>query len=131
MGLISRFSVVGAVAAAVFSLSACYTPTCDTALRLSTLKVDFTAFPNAGSGLDFEINCPGKSSCSDKPAGTRYDAQTENEVGVLPEVQAVQVLVYEKGSSRRIAERSLDPVPWDPPARANSCPTPAKATMKL
>ncbi|WP_405476476.1 hypothetical protein [Paenarthrobacter ilicis] len=131
MAYVSRISVLGAVVVSVLALSACYTPTCDTALRLSTLTVDFSAFPDSGAGLEFEVDCPGKSSCSDAVPGLRFDAKTENEVSVLPEIQDIRVVVYKKGSSIVISEKSLNPVPWDPAHRPNTCTTPAKATLKL
>jgi hypothetical protein len=112
-------------------LAGCYIPACDTALRLNTLTIDFSSFPGSGTGFEFMIECPGKDSCDGEPDRKRFDAATENSVGVIPGIEAVHVLVYEKGSQNVVAEQTLDPIPWDPPVKPNTCPIPAKATIKL
>ncbi|MET4094428.1 hypothetical protein ABIB51_001342 [Arthrobacter sp. UYCu712] len=77
------------------------------------------------------IGCPGKESCSDQPAGKRFDADTESSVFVFPGVRAGHVMVYEEGTQTVVAESTVDAVPWDPPGKPNKCPVPARATLKL
>lgn len=113
------------------SLAACYTPSCSTSLKPNILTIDFTATGQPVDGLDFEVDCPGKSDCFEKSAGRRFSASTQNVVEVWPGIRNVHVVVYEKGGQSAILEKTLDPVPWDPPTKPNSCQVPGKAVLKL
>ena len=129
-----RFSCFGFLLVAGATLTGCYTPTCGTALRYNTLALDFSSLPKSSAGLDFKIDCPSqqdREACTAEPAGKRFEVDSENSVYIWPGVGAVHVVVYEKGSQRVVTETTLDPVPWDPPEKPNTCPTPAKASLKL
>ena len=126
-----RRALFGALLIAAMVQTGCSAPACDSSLRFNTLTLDFSSLPTPGSGLDFVIGCPGRESCSDRPANKRFDADAESSVFILPGVRSVHVTVYEKGSQSVVAETTKDPVPWDPPVEPNKCPVPAKATLKL
>jgi hypothetical protein len=126
--------LAGALMITGVALTGCYAPTCDTALRFNTFALDFSSLPKSGAGLDFKVDCPGRqdqAACTADPAEKRFDADSDSSVYVWPGVRAVHVVVYEKGSQNIVAETTMDPVPWDPPEKPNTCATPAKATLKL
>lgn len=116
---------------ATLSLAACYRPSCATLLEPNILTIDFSATGRPVAELEFEIDCPGKSECFEQSAGARFDAATQNAVEVWPGISNIHVVVYEKGGQSAIYEENLDPVPWDPPTKPNSCPVPGKAVLKL
>lgn len=100
-------------------------------LRYNTLELDFSSLPKPTPGLDFMIDCPGQEACTAEPAGKRFEVDSDNSVYIWPGVRAVHVVVYEKWSQKVVAETTMDPAPWDPPEKPNTCPTPAKASLKL
>jgi hypothetical protein len=116
---------------AASSLTACYTPSCATLLEPNVLTIDFSAVGRPAVDLEFEFDCPGESECFENSAGARLDAATQNAVEVWPGISNVHVVVYEKGGQSPIFEKNLEPVPWDPPTKPNSCPVPGKAVLKL
>ena len=126
-----RASFLPLLLMAASSLTACYTPSCATLLEPNVLAIDFSAMGRPAVDLEFEIDCPGKSECFEKSAGVRFDAATQNAVEVWPGISNVHVVVYEKGGQSPIFEKNLEPVPWDPPTKPNSCPIPGKAVLKL
>jgi hypothetical protein len=125
---------VGALVIAGTALTSCSGSACDTALRYNTLVLDFSSLTRPSAELDFLIDCPGREdrdACTAEPAGKRFEVSSESSVYVWPGVRAVHVTVYEKNTQNVVTEKSLDPVPWDPPEKPNTCATPAKATLKL
>lgn len=112
-------------------LTACYKVSCATLLVPSTLTVEFRSLPQPLEGLEFEVDCPGKSECYDRAAGELFNAATDHEVQVWPGITKVHIVVFEKGGQTPISETTVDPVPWDPPIKPNSCPTPSRATVTL
>lgn len=111
----------------------CASPACDSATRYNTLVLDSSALPAPVTGLDLVITCPGRelNACTLEPSGKRFDLASERSVFVDPSVQAIHAVVYKKGSQSVVAEADMNPVPWDPPRKPNTCPTPAKATLKF
>lgn len=111
----------------------CAGPACDTAMRYNTLVLDSSSLPDPVTGLDLVITCPGRdlNACTLEPSGKRFDLASERSVFADPSVQAIHAVVYKKGSQSVVAEADMNPVPWDPPHKPNTCSTPAKATLKL
>lgn len=131
MPRILRLPLLPLLLVATSSLTACYTPSCSASLEPNILTLDFSAVGRHADDLEFEVDCPGKTECFEKSAGVRFDAVTQNAVEVWPGVSSVHVVVYEKGGQSAVLEKTLDPVPWDPPTKPNSCPVAGKAVLKL
>ena len=111
----------------------CAGPACDTAMRYNTLVLDSSSLPEPVTGLDLVISRPGRdlNACTLEPSGKRFDLASERSVLVDPSVQAIHAVVYKKGAQSVVAEADMNPVPWDPPRKPNTCATPAKATLTL
>jgi hypothetical protein len=96
--------------------------------------VDFSSLPKSDAGLDFKVDCPGQrdgAACTADHAGKRFDDDSESSVYMWPGVRTVNIVVYDEGSQNIVAQKSTEPVPWDPPEKPNTCAMPAKATLKL
>lgn len=129
-----RRSSVAFLLLAATTLTGCGAASCDTAMRFSTLALDFSVIPNSGN-LDFVVECldrEDQNACTQFGAGKRYDAATESSVYMWIGVRAVRVTLYDKATQAVVAERTLDPISWDPPTKDGPCgPPQAKAEWKL
>lgn len=107
---------------------------CDTAMRFSTLNVDFSSLPNQ-DGLEFIVECPDRDNqddCTAYNADKRYNASTDTSVHIWLGVQSVRITVFVRGTTEIVALDSLKPIPWDPPIREGPCgPTSSQANWKI
>lgn len=113
------------------SVAACGQLSCDTAMRATTVAIDFSRLSSNREGLEFTISCPGQDSCVHAPEtnNTRYNADTDNPVAVIAGTKSLQVTVYEKASTVQLAQTTAD-LNWDPPYEAG-CSTAATASIKV
>ncbi len=137
MGFMDRGKSLLAACALIligFNVAGCSGPACDSMMRYNTLVLDASSLPEPAAALDLVISCPdrtGSDSCTMEPTGKRFALGTQSSVYIEPSVRAVRAVVYKKGSQEVVAETELNPVPWDPPQKPNTCPAPATATLKL
>lgn len=103
-------------------------------MRFSTLELDFSALPVTGK-LEFEVTCLDRTdqeACTGYHAGHRYSVAEDSAVSLWVGVRAVRLSVYDEASQMIVAEKVLDPIPWDPPPVEGPCgPPQSKAKWKL
>ncbi|SDS88902.1 hypothetical protein SAMN04489743_1125 [Pseudarthrobacter equi] len=114
-------------------LAGCGNVSCDAMMRYSTLELDFTMFPRT-AGLEYEVTCLDRAdqdACTQYQAGHRYSAAMHTSVAMQVGVRAVRLTVYDTASQAVVADKTLDPIPWDPPVKDGPCGSPSKAVWKF
>jgi hypothetical protein len=104
------------------AMAGCGQQACDSMLRRTDVRIDFSRLNVPAETLEFTVNCPGQESCMYTPdtSSKRYSAVDDNPLWIVGGTKTLEVTVYAAGSTTPMARTSAD-LTWDPPYDPSAC----------